>query len=176
MGADKEDPLGTRVRYLANSIRPSREGDEGGDVILELLTLAQQQAQDAARDAVETNQPSDAAEAIHILRSLEQTWQEHRTFSVRHRHDKRLFGLKLLMARSAYVVLIGTAITAFYVVFDHGGFPATVVAEASTTLLVQTAGLMAWCWRLVVAREAPQPAPVTVADMAGSGGFDTSAD
>jgi hypothetical protein len=156
--------------------RSARPSYEEGDVILELLTLAQRQAREAARDVVEASRPSDAATAVLMLRSLEQTWQEHRTFDGRHRHDKRLFGLKLLMARSAYVVLIAIAIISLYVMFDHGSFPATAVTEAGTALLVQVAALMAWCWRLVIARETPQPAPVTVAALARNAGFDAPTD
>lgn len=142
--------------------KPTRKGADDGE-FLELLRLARNNAYDSVRGSLENTQPLDATHAIHTLRCLEQTRQEDLTFNARHRHDQQLFGLKLLMARSAYALLILIAVAAFYVIINHRTFSTAVVAEAGTTLLVQTAGLMAWSWRVVVARKEPEPAPLTIA-------------
>jgi hypothetical protein len=161
----------SRLRWRAGSVvKPSREdkstrqGEDDGEFI-ELLARAQDNAHDAVRETSEKGRPLDAAGAVHTLRSLQQTGQEDRAFSARLRHDQQLFELKLLMARSAYVLLIGIALVASYVIVNHRAFSTAVVAEAGTTLLVQTAGLMAWSWRVVLAREEPELTPLTIATL-----------
>jgi hypothetical protein len=110
---------------------------------------------------------SEAPDLITTARRLAQLRQETATFAAQKRYveiDQSLSSLKLLMARSAYMILLSSWFMSLFVLADHRAFSTPVVLSASSTLLIQSTGLMVWIWKMVIARPTPRLKPVTRAD------------
>lgn len=89
-------------------------------------------------------------ETIALASEDEYLRQVRETFDQRKMQDARWNILRLVMGWIAVVLLPGVGVTAGWIIFHHASFTAATVTVATSTLLVDTVGLVISVWRIVL--------------------------
>lgn len=98
-------------------------------------------------------------------REAEQLRQEAATFEQLRGQDAAWSRLRLSMGWVALCSFVTLSSAAIFVLADHSEFSPNATTAAASTILVQSVGLVAATWRLVLGAGPPRLSPVTVVQL-----------
>jgi hypothetical protein len=102
-------------------------------------------------------------ETIALAGEQEYLRQARETFDQRKKQDGRWNILRLVMGWIAVVLLPGVGVTSGWIIFHHTEFSVETVTVATSTLLVDTVGLVISVWRIVLGTGPTALTPVVAA-------------
>ena len=108
-------------------------------------------------------------ETIALANEEEYLRQVRETFDQRKMQDGRWNVLRLVMGWIAVALLPGVAVTSGWIIFHHTKFTVPTVTVATSTLLVDTVGLVVSVWRIVLGTGPTALEPVATARIGDQG-------
>lgn len=101
------------------------------------------------------------SDTIAIANAEERLRQERETFDQRKQQDARWFVIRQVMSWVAVVLVPAIAVTCGWIIFNYHDFTPATVTVATSALLVDTLGLFASIWKIVLGSGPKALEPIT---------------